>query len=214
MQTPRGFLIGASVIAAIAALTSVGHPHTETVVETTAPMGTDVTEDTTATSPTTDSEVGVLAEHIEAGLDAGAAGARASGESASTTIELSNGGPAPTATGAISTPAAENRPDSAAASTVDAGSEEDRSHPLDPVVDSAPESTTPPTTLAPATTSAPTSTAPPTTLPPTTTVPATTTAPSATRVTLPKIDVDVPPVTLPKVVVPATVVPLTPTLPK
>ena len=51
MQTPRGFLIGAGVIAAIAALTSVGHPHTETAVETTAPIVTDAIEDTTTTRP-------------------------------------------------------------------------------------------------------------------------------------------------------------------
>ncbi len=83
MQTPRGFLIGAGVIAAIAALTSVGHPHTETAVETTAPIVTDAIEDTTTTNATTtDPETRVLAEHVEAGIDAGAAAASAGAASA------------------------------------------------------------------------------------------------------------------------------------
>ncbi len=122
MQTPRGFLIGAGVIAAIAALTSIGHPHTETAVETTAPIVTDAIEDTTTTNATTtDSQTYVLAEHVEAGINAGAAGADAAGAGAgaSTTIELSNGDPAALPGDAMSTPAAETRQDSAASTTVD-----------------------------------------------------------------------------------------------
>ena len=220
MQTPRGFLIGAGVIAAIAALTSIGHPHTETAVETTAPIVTDAIEDTTTTTnaTTTDPETRVLAEHVEAGLDAGAdaasvgaASVGAASVGTSTTMELSNGDPAAAAGDTMSTPAAENRQDSAD-STVEvrdgAGSQTD-----DPVVDSAPQ-TSPATTLAPTTTAAPATTAPPTTLAPTITAAATTTAPSATRVTVPKIDVNVPQVTVPKVVVPAEVVPVVPTPPK
>ena len=76
MQTPRGFLIGAGVIVAIAALTSIGHPHTETAVEMTSPVFGDATKDTTTTNaPTTDVQTRVLAEHVEAGIGAGAAGA-------------------------------------------------------------------------------------------------------------------------------------------
>ena len=214
MQTPRGFLIGAGVIAAIAALTSIGHPHTETAVETTAPIVTDAIEDTTTTNATTtDPETRVLAEHVEAGLDAGAdaASVGAASVGTSTTMELSNGDPAAAAGDTMSTPAAENRQD-AAASTIEVR-DGARSQTDDPVVDSAPQ-TSPATTLAPTTTAAPATTAPPTTLAPTTTAAATTTAPSATRVTLPKIDVNVPQVTVPKVVVPAEVVPAVPTPPK
>ena len=140
MQTPRGFLIGAGVIAAIAALTSIGHPHIETAVETTAPMVTDAIEDTTATSAgTTDPEVHVLAEHIEAGIDAGAAGAGAAG--AATTNELSDGDPTPVVRDATSTPA-ESRLDSPPPTTfVERG--DDRTQPVDPVVDSAPDAMKP-----------------------------------------------------------------------
>ncbi len=83
MQTPRGFLIGAGVIAAIAAFASVGHPRSGIDVMTTAPEATTTFEapTTSVAAPTTDAGVEVLPEHVEAGA-----------VEPSTTVELS--GPA------------------------------------------------------------------------------------------------------------------------
>ncbi len=89
MQTPRGFLIGAGVIAAVAAFASVGHPRSQIAVETTAPAVTAAVEESTTTAPpVTDSDVSVLPERVEAG------------NTPTTTVELaaSDGGDDGTAT--------------------------------------------------------------------------------------------------------------------
>ena len=65
MQTPRGFLIGAGVIAAIAAFASVGHPRSETDVRIASPTTSFVEQ--TPTINASSSDVDVLAERVEAG---------------------------------------------------------------------------------------------------------------------------------------------------
>jgi hypothetical protein len=195
VQTPRGFLIGAGVIAAIAALTSIGHPQSEVSVKTTAPIVTDAIEDTTtSTSVTTrDPEVRVRPEHVDAANGPDAA--------SSTTIEL-NGAPEPAPAGALSTPAAESHQDAPPTPTTAAdGGEIDGTDELRPTTTVGPTTTTPPTTT------------PPTTLPPpTTTVPTVTTTLPSARVTLPGVDTNVPRVTLPPI--PLSAMPVVPTPPK
>ena len=168
MQTPRGFLIGAGVIAAIAAFASVGHPHAGIDVTTTAPEAT-----TTFEAPTTDAGVEVP-KHVEA-----------SAVEPSTTVELSG-----------RTGDGEGSPGSPT-TTVARQIDEDPPRRIAPTttataVEAAPAS--PNTTLAP-TTSAPTTTVPASTT--TTQPPTTTTSPTTSTTVPPWLVPVVPTVTVP-----------------
>ena len=70
MQTPRGFLIGAAAIAAIAAFASVGHPRSETEVHIDAPDFA-VAQTPTINASSDDPDIEVLSRHVEAGNDGG-----------------------------------------------------------------------------------------------------------------------------------------------
>ena len=67
MQTPRGFLIGAAAIAAIAAFASVGHPRSETEVHIASPPTSLVAQTPTINASSDNPDIEVLSEHVEAG---------------------------------------------------------------------------------------------------------------------------------------------------
>ena len=67
MQTPRGFLIGAAAIAAIAAFASVGHPTSETDVHIASPPPSLVAQTPTINASSDNPDIEVLSRHVEAG---------------------------------------------------------------------------------------------------------------------------------------------------
>ncbi len=179
MQTPRGFLIGAGVIAAIAAFASVGHPRSETAVHVASPPSSFVEQTPTINSSSSNSDVDVLAQRVEAG-DA----------MPSTTMELAE--PVPKLSVSPSTTIAAASDDEIATTPVD----EERHRPSAANTEaSTTPPTTPPTTVAAATT--PSTSSPSST---TTTVPSLPLLPTVPVITIPVITM--PPITVPQPVAP------------
>lgn len=183
MQTPRGFLIGAGLIAVIAAFASVGHPRSETDVQMESPPTSPMSQPPINAS-STGPDIEVLAKRVEA-RDA----------VPSTTMELAGASgdtPQSPTPSVASAPAVEPSTSATPAEERTRPSVDDRERPATEPTTQTPAAASP-TTVAAAATTPPSSTTS-TTLLPMPTIPDLTVNP----ITLPP-PITVPPITVPTV---------------